>query len=220
MAKSNRVIEQEPKPRIIDERFEMRLAAIVRGAEQRGSTFSDADVNEIRDILLKAGKKTWSARPRTYAVLLMAGALDLMDEFVKLELSDYNFPYKIGRIPLCVKGPTLRQSFFNKQTVVLTDIKGAERGQHSYLATNADPHFEILDRLGKGGQALVEKVRSKLSLRDYARKSFVRGRKFEGSESETSFKNELQNLKRLSHLHLVQYIGSSHSSYSLLRIVT
>lgn len=36
----------------------------------------------------------------------------------------------------------------------------------------------------------------------------LRSKKFEGStDSEIAFTNELRNLKRLSHLHLVQYVG-------------
>ncbi|KFA79503.1 hypothetical protein S40288_05370 [Stachybotrys chartarum IBT 40288] len=129
------------------ERFEARLAAVFQGVEQRGSPLSDVEVNSIRDILIKMEKKTWAARPRTYAVLRMIDKLDLMDSFANQNVSDYNFPYKMGNIPLCVKGPTLRRDFSRKQILVLTDIKGAEKGQHSYLGMRSNSTSSYTDPL-------------------------------------------------------------------------
>ncbi|RMJ17772.1 hypothetical protein CDV36_002555 [Fusarium kuroshium] len=191
------------------EQCETAMSALFKRIEERGTALSQDDIKEIQDILSKDGKPTWSARPRTYAVLRMIKLASLMDEFVKEGLLDLNFPYHKGRIPLCVKPQSARNKFFDNQKLVLTTIKAAETGEHASLALEADSHFTNIKKLGGGGQGIVEKVTSKLSLRDYARKSMLRSRKFEGSgEAEIAFGNELQNLKKLSHRHLVKYVGS------------
>jgi len=121
------------EPSVIEERFEKKLTSIIKGAEQRGSGYLDDEVNEIRSLLLKAGKNEWSARPRTYAVLKMIDMPNMMDQFVDKGLSDYNLPYTVGKVPLCIRDPTLRRNFVTKQHLVLTDIKGAEGGDHASL---------------------------------------------------------------------------------------
>ncbi|RTE76738.1 hypothetical protein BHE90_008812 [Fusarium euwallaceae] len=215
------------------EQCEAAMSALFKKIEERGKPLSQDDIKEIQDILCKAGKPTWSARPRTYAVLRMINMVDLMDIFVAQNLFDLNFPYAIGLIPIEVKPQSARNKFFKKQSLVLTGIKAAETGQHAtlgeqahardfdgdtprliptdsfILAIAADPNFTNLKRLGGGGQGIVERVTSKLSLKDYARKSMLRSRKFEGSgDAEKAFRNELQNLRKLSHRHLVKYVGS------------
>ncbi|RSM10908.1 hypothetical protein CDV31_007036 [Fusarium ambrosium] len=159
------------------EQCEAAMSALFKRIEERGTALVQDDIKQIQDILSKAGKPTWSARPRTYAVLRMINMVNLMDDLVKQGLLDYNFPYSKGRIPLGVKPQSTRNKFFEKQSLVLTDIKAAETGEHASL--------------------------------DYARKSMLRSRKFEGSgDAERAFGNELQNLKKLSHRHLVKYVGS------------
>ncbi|RSL70918.1 hypothetical protein CEP53_001746 [Fusarium sp. AF-6] len=190
------------------EQCEAAMSVLFKRIEERGTALVQDDIKQIQDILSKAGKPTWSARPRTYAVLRMINMVNLMDDLVKQGLLDYNFPYSKGRIPLGVKPQSTRNKFFEKQSLVLTDIKAAETGEHASLAVEADPNFTNPKKLGGGGQGIVEKVTSKLSLRDYARKSMLRSRKFEGSgDAERAFGNELQNLKKLSHRHLVKYVG-------------
>lgn len=109
------------------------MAALFKRIDERGKNLSQDDIKEIQDILSKSGKPTWSARPRTYAVLRMINMPDLMDGFVEQGLLDYNFPYSKGRIPISVRPQSARNKFFEKQSLVLTDIKDAETGKHASL---------------------------------------------------------------------------------------
>lgn len=70
-------------------------------------------------------------------------------------------------------------------------------------------HLSQLSELGKGAFGSVDCVRSELSAKVYARKLLPRGRNFRKDKTVLKdFENELQILKRLSHIHIVQYIGS------------
>lgn len=176
------------------EQCEAAMSALFKGIEQRGKELSPDDIEKIQDILRKAGKPKWSDRPRTYAVLRMVNMVNLMDELVKQGLLDYNFPYSLDDIPIEVKPQSARDEFFEKQSLVLTEIKGAENGEHvtlgeqcyacrfngfdnfnlgltasvsSLIATSADQHFTNIQRLRRGAQGDVQRVTSKLSLRDY-----------------------------------------------------
>jgi serine/threonine protein kinase len=93
---------------------------------------------------------------------------------------------------------------------------------------DADTHYYILKILGRGGFGEVYHVRSKLSLEEYAvcnyesettqpfatlqlimwRKRVHRRKAFsKDREAIKIFENELTNLKRLSHHHLVKFVG-------------
>lgn len=62
----------------------------------------------------------------------------------------------------------------------------------------------VFDKIGR-----VDHVRSKLSLEEYARKKIARARTFSGDKAAMRmFENELTNLKRLRHHHLVTFVGS------------
>ncbi|SLM36189.1 rho gtpase activator [Lasallia pustulata] len=77
------------------------------------------------------------------------------------------------------------------------------------LAEDVDAHFETLRRLGKGAFGVVDHVRSKLSQEEYARKRVYRAAAFwKDKDAIQMFENELSNLKRLEHDHLVKFVGS------------
>ncbi|KAL6709615.1 hypothetical protein ACN47E_001043 [Coniothyrium glycines] len=66
-----------------------------------------------------------------------------------------------------------------------------------------------MERLGSGGFGVVDRVRSKLTLQEYARKRLDRTKTFaRNREALALFENEVHNLKRLSHFHLIEFKGS------------
>ncbi|KAI9730878.1 MAG: Ankyrin-2 [Cirrosporium novae-zelandiae] len=192
------------------EGLEHQMSLIFTRLKERALYFPDNDIEKIRDLLTQMEKNSWSARPRTYSVLRMIGKeKELMGMFVEKGLFDIGLPYDAFSLPLFVRGPTYRHNFLKSQAFVLTDAEKMEKGSHAHLANNADTNFQIVNELGRGGFGMVEEVRSNLSYDTYARKTILRRKKFDGSTSdEESFRNEFQNLKRLSHHHLVKYIGS------------
>jgi hypothetical protein len=116
---------------------EREMAAIFTRRKERGLSFPDQDIERIRTLLTKMKKNSWSARPRTYAVLRLLGQeTELMDNFVQEDLLDIGLPYNNLTLPLFVKGPTLRRNFINSQPFVLTNAEEMERGSHAHLGKN------------------------------------------------------------------------------------
>ncbi|KAI2465100.1 kinase-like protein [Annulohypoxylon bovei var. microspora] len=74
---------------------------------------------------------------------------------------------------------------------------------------SGDTHFTSQGLLGQGGFGAVDLVVSRLSFARYARKRVLRGRDSDSNRREqASILEELKQLKRLSHRHLVKIIGS------------
>lgn len=173
--------------------------------------FKDSVFLQITQLLERFGKRAWSLRPRTYAILRMINRVDTMNTFVAEGLYDISLPYSQKTLPDTLKDPTIRLKFLEVQSLVLTiqatDIESGD-GQHRHFAQDADIHFELIKQLGKGGFGKVDHVRSRLSRNDFARKRISRGRKFRDKAALLGFEQELEILKRLSHRHLVKYIGS------------
>ncbi|KAH0564817.1 hypothetical protein GP486_001790 [Trichoglossum hirsutum] len=190
--------------------FERAIVAIVPSAETRQSQLSDSDFDAISRLLSQVGKAQWSHRPRTYAVLRMIDRIDLFDTFILDGRKDIAFPYVESRLPTSLS-PAVKERFLRAQKLVLTKASDLEKsdGRHRHLDQDADTHFHILGILGRGGFGEVDHVRSKLSLEEYARKRMYRKRVFSRDKmAMQTFENELANLKRLSHRHLVKLVGS------------
>lgn len=170
----------------------------------------DTDFDRISSLLCQANREEWSFRPRTYAVLRMINAVDLMDDFVQLNCLDIALPYSGSNLPRSLS-PERRDLFLRMQGSVLTKAASIEGRltTHANFADNADNHLEPLNKLGDGGSGTVDRVRSKLSRKIYVRKRLNRQKTFEESTKALKFfKREVDALKRLKHRHLVRYVGS------------
>lgn len=190
--------------------FEIQKIMPVASGNQ-DKKLSDADFDHIAEVLLQANRKEWSYRPRTYALLKMINAIDLMDDFVKDDCLDIALPYVRGNLPKSLS-PEQRDRFLEKQGSVMTEtasIEGGLKAKHANFADSADNHLEALGELGEGGYGQVDRIRSKLSRKEYARKRLKRQETFEkNAEALKLFKREVDHLKKLKHRHLVRYIGS------------
>ena len=88
-------------------------------------------------------------------------------------------------------------------------IEGGPASKHAYFQDSADNHLDSLKKLGQGGSAEVDLVMSKLSRKKYVRKRLKREKTFEeNARALTIFKREVSHMKRLSHRHMVRYLGS------------
>ncbi|KAF2233283.1 kinase-like protein, partial [Viridothelium virens] len=182
------------------------------------------DYQSISDYLQMAGKRSWADRPRTFTVLYMIDHVEAMDGFIAEDLSDIALPYSDGNLPN-VFSKQARSQFLRYQSNVLdevaADIAGdlEEGGQHRNLDGPAETYFRRVRRLGEGGFATVDEVVGNLSSKHFALKRMPRHTFFETDRSRLeAVKNELQSLKRLSHKHIVQLVGSftDHEGIGLL----
>ena len=144
---------------------------------------SDADFGRITLLLRQANLEEQSLRPRTYALLRITNATNLIDDFVKRKCFHIALPYSNGNLPRSLS-PEQRRQFLKKQTAVMTkvaNIEGGLQGKHANFVDNADSHLQSLNILGKGGYGEVDRVRSKLSRKIYVRKRLKRSETFEES---------------------------------------
>ncbi len=173
--------------------------------------FTDDEVRSVCAHLKQSGKPEWSLRPRTYIILRMLDGIELMNDFIREGLFDTSLPYSEKTLPGVV-GTAAREQFLKFQTLVLTaqrlDLESG-RGDHAYVKDDSLTQLEHCVKLGSGGFGSVDKVRSRLSNNEYARKKIPRGKTFKKDKiAIATFERELQTLKRLSHTHLVKFVGS------------
>jgi tetratricopeptide (TPR) repeat protein len=75
-----------------------RLSSFFSNDSNRLKTYTDSEVNEI-SLLLKQHHPAWSRVPRTYIVLRNTGHLDILDELIDADFSDYCFPVNERSLP-------------------------------------------------------------------------------------------------------------------------
>jgi serine/threonine protein kinase len=90
------------------------------------------------------------------------------------------------------------------------DLEKGERGQHCHYKQGEQPPFEKLGVPRRGGFGQVDRVRSLISSKEYARKQVPRGLAFRGRQKEDvrRFIDEIEIMKLLKHDHIVEYVGS------------
>lgn len=91
---------------------------------------SDSSFDDITNLLFQAGHEEWGRRPRTYAVLRMINAVQLMDEFVNGDCWDIALPYAFNSLPHKLS-PAQRTGFLGKQALVSTKAIQLEGGPHA-----------------------------------------------------------------------------------------
>ncbi|KAK3370364.1 kinase-like domain-containing protein, partial [Podospora didyma] len=143
----------------------------------------------------------------------MLGCPGALDDFIKGNRSDSFLPYTESNLPDVIKGATLRSKFFRLQRVVLCnqkDVSDLEHGgKHLHLSGPGDNYFERINMLGRGKFGVVDRVFSRQTLQQYARKVIHRGASaWLDSRMCRQFESEIQALKKLSHPHIVKLVGS------------
>lgn len=118
----------------------------------------------------------------------------------------------------------MRLHFLDCQHYVLNGRAAAleKAGEpHQNVEGSADEYFHYLKDLGAGGFGEVDSVIGEMSLKTFARKRIKRHRLYSKDKASLQvFENELQTLKKLSHQHLVQLVGSYTDSSCVGLIMT
>ena len=141
------------------------------------------------------------------ALLRLIDQLPNIDIFIDQGVDDRWLPFTTSSLPSTLTS-SARDSFLQAQPLVLTKAVDLEKGRgcHAHF-TREDPFsYEERGKLGQGGFGYVDKVLSPLTKREFARKRFRRQRGVEDSYIQ-SFKNEVDILKRIKHIHCVELVG-------------
>jgi hypothetical protein len=194
-----------------DEAIDQALESLFPHAIKAYAKFREDDIREISDVLLHHGMYSWSRIPRIYITLRLINQIAAIEAFIALGITDLAFPFTHATLPEALQSPKVRSDFLIAQDSVLTKALDLEKedGRHRHLASCSDAPFQKLAELGKGGYGYVDKVRSTISHREYARKLIPRGRTFRKDKVVlNSFERKLGTLKRLTHIHIVELVGS------------
>lgn len=173
--------------------------------------FNESTIRDISTILRNADRESWSHVPRIYIVLRTINQSQLVDAFIDDKLTDLWFPFTRQTLPRCLPNDEMRADFLLAQHLVLTKALDLEKenGAHRHFQDPEDIPFIQLSELGRGGFGVVHKVQSTISHKEYARKSLVRGLTFRRDKKVLEeFENELATMKRVSHRHIVKFVGS------------
>jgi hypothetical protein len=175
------------------------------------TVFSESDIRDISGILRIYETESRSRIPRVYITLRLIGHSSAIDDFVAAGITDIAFPFSEKTLPEELRDPSVRIKFLAAQCSVLTKALDLEKedGRHRHLASADDTPFEKIAELGKGAFGYVDKVRSNISYKEYARKLIPRGRTFRKDKAVLrEFEREIGTLRKLSHRHVVQIVGS------------
>ncbi|KAH0536331.1 hypothetical protein FGG08_006785 [Glutinoglossum americanum] len=171
--------------------------------------FTDLDIQQISDLLYHINAR-WSSVPRLYIVLRAIGQLQLLDAFIAQGMTDLWFPFSEITLPSVI-GVEASTRFIEAQTLVLTRAIDLEKsGNHQSFGKGDLLPFLSLCEIGEGTYGVVDKVVSRTSRKEYARKRLHRERNFgRQQEKMKRIAKELELLKRLQpHRHIVRLVGS------------
>jgi hypothetical protein len=200
-----------------------RLKSYFAAEEVARTLYTDMEIRDISKIL-KHYTPRWRRVPRTYIVLRTIGSLDLLDDCINVGFSDYWFPVTERSLPDFMP-PSIRASFANAQSLILTksmDLERGDRGQHCYFKKGETLPLESKGVLGRGSHGQVDKVLSLISSEEYARKRVLKSAIFRGRKKEhvKQLIAEIEILKRLKHHHVVEFIGSYTDTKYISLIMT
>jgi serine/threonine protein kinase len=173
--------------------------------------FTESDIREIADVLTRCARERWSRVPRLYSILRKIGQLDTIDAFIDSDVTDVYFPFNKSTLPEALRDHSARLRFLELQHLVYNkEAVSLERhAPHGHFSDPTEVPFKKVGELGKGGFGYVDRVVSTISHKEYARKLISRGRTFKKDKQVLKdFTKELWNLKKLSHKHLVELVGS------------
>jgi serine/threonine protein kinase len=185
-------------------RFFSKLPSSNPGNDQ---AYSEVEIQQICNHLRQVNN-TWSSVPRIYIVLRLIGQVPLLDTFLNDGLADVSLPFSMATLPN-VLSPSVKAEFINAQALVMTnmlDLEKGENGKHLFFKEGEEPPYETLGILGSGGYGQVDKVWSKLSHKEFARKRIRRIKRMK--EMVKSYENEARILKSVKHHHIVELVMS------------
>lgn len=194
-----------------EQSLEQFISQYSKHNDQKQARLSENDVRRISSLLQHLGQPSWAKVPRLYVILRLVKHVHLIDSFLVQGVSDIWFPFSLKTLPETLKSASARFEFIRLQDLVLTKAFDLERedGKHRHFSRTEDVPLQKLAELGKGGFGYVDRVLSNITYREYARKQIPKGRTFKKNRDVLlNFERELGNLKKLSHIHIVEFVGS------------
>ena len=185
-------------------------------------SYTDKEIREISTHLENSGYRQWGEAPRLYIVLRHIGHLQALDSILDQGISDLWFPFTASALPMTLAA-SMQTRFLDSQALVLTKAVDLEKDlakKHAHFGREDFFPFDVREKLGRGGYAVVDRIFSPFSRRDLARKRFRRGRSQASKSEIQSFKNELQVLKRIQHRHCIELVKMSFLLYRNRLIIT
>lgn len=158
--------------------------------------------------------------PRTYIVLRTIGRLDCLEALLREDFGDHWFPLgKTSQLPTALEQKVANE-ILKWQSVIETDVETEVRrfsqGSHLHVDVAEDRLFTLGPVIGTGQYGQVNRIRSKIDGKEYALKRIRRKQLFGKSKETTkSFIAEKRRMQKLSHKHIVQYMGSYTDSKHL-----
>lgn len=198
---------------------EDRLAALFAPSQPRGS-FDDADIEEVSMLLSRGGHHAYTS-PRTYIILRIIKRIDLLERLLDEGFHDGWFPVESRGLPGFLD-PSDRASIVQNQHLILTKSLTLENGNHCHFKSKDHLPFDVLSYIGHGSFGHVRKIESKITLRHYALKTVRRQAVFNNKSRQAmkDYLSEMRILKRLNHIHVVQYVGSYTDGKDLGLVMT
>jgi serine/threonine protein kinase len=134
-----------------------------------------------------------------------------LDAFTAQGIIDIWFSFSTNSLPDLLR-PSSKVEFLRLQSTILTksfNLEKGEKGQHRYFVDGKVLPFKILGHLEEGVYGTIDKVINILNCKVYARKRIYRDRFFQQArQSIRGFKTELRILKKVTHIYIVELIGS------------
>jgi serine/threonine protein kinase len=188
---------------------EARISTFFDSPQPR-SSFSDAEIEEIKQLLLRCDHYNKASNtPRTFIVLRYIDQLGVLFQLLADGFEDSWFPIGKRSLPSFLD-PRIKAAIVESQHIIFTKSIDLEKGIHCYLDSTEELPFNRINYIGSGAYGQVSRIESKVTCKPYALKT-IRRRAAYGLKSRQvmrQFISEMKIMKSLRHHHIVRYIGS------------
>jgi hypothetical protein len=186
------------------------------------NSYSEQEIIQVAEQLLKDGKDTWSQNPRLYLILRDIGQIEdttqpqLLDNLINEGFNDFWIPVASIDILQQILPRDLPSQFFHAQSRVCVqpaDFRIGLGNFHGHFIEKDGPPFAYPRWIGKGRVGHVEEVLSLTDGKVYARKSIRKLSHFSRAQDDIQrFRCELQVLRRIKYKHCVKIVRRPLSS--------
>ena len=118
-------------------------------ADGRTGPFTDADLEEVSFLLQNSNDACYSRVPRLYTVLRIINQLQVLNEFLRRDITDLSFPFDTTSFPSTISHE-IQSQFLQYQPAVLTrtlDLEKGEQGGHLYFGKGQSAPYEVRESL-------------------------------------------------------------------------
>ena len=122
--------------------------------------FDESVITLIAQLLEASGSTALTRSPRLYIVLRTIEKLDLIDDLLAQNITDYWLPFEKRGLPRCLSPPS-QEAFVQAQNSVLTTASNdtdLQNCPHAHFSTSQHLPFESIRVLGHGRFGLVDEV--------------------------------------------------------------